>query len=95
MGYMPRDSRAVSNIFIITRDNLLSLFCKYCNQMICVIINFYPYFRDLSHNELTNVERGAFEYLMKLEKLKLDHNQIANIADGTFNFTTNLRILYV
>jgi len=63
--------------------------------MIRVIINVYLYFRDLSHNELTSIDRASFEYLTKLEKLKLDHNQIAYVSDGAFNFTTNLRILYV
>lgn len=63
--------------------------------MVRMIINFYLYFRDLSHNELTSIDRGSFEYLEKLEKLKLDHNQIAYVSDGAFNFTTSLRILYV
>lgn len=62
--------------------------------MLIINLNFYSYFRDLSHNELTSIDRGSFEYLTKLEKLKLDHNQIAYVSDGAFNFTTNLRILY-
>lgn len=57
-------------------------------------INFGFHFRDLSHNDLTSIERGSFEYLTKLEILKLDHNQIAYISDGAFNFTPNLRVLY-
>lgn len=60
-----------------------------------MIINFYSNFSDLSHNELTSINQSSFEYLTKLEKLKLDHNQIAYVSDGAFNFTTNLRILYV
>jgi len=49
----------------------------------------------LSHNELISIERGSFESLTKLERLKLDHNQITYVSDGAFNYTTNLRILYV
>jgi len=75
------------------------------NDVIRMIINFYPYLsltfgyqsisRDLSHNELISIERGSFESLTKLERLKLDHNQITYVSDGAFNYTTNLRILYV
>lgn len=47
----------------------------------------------MSHNELTTIERGTFEFLGKLEELRLDHNKITFIADGAFNNTPNLRIL--
>lgn len=42
-----------------------------------------------------SIERGTFEYLEKLEKLKMDHNQITYIWDGAFGSTPNLQILYV
>jgi len=42
-----------------------------------------------------SINRSSFEFLTKLEKLKLDHNQITYISEGAFNFTNSLRSLYV
>lgn len=44
---------------------------------------------------MKSIERDTFEFLEKLEKLKLDHNQITYISDGAFASTPNLQILYV
>ena len=40
-----------------------------------------------------SIERGTFEYLGKLEKLKMDQNKVTYISDGAFNNTPNLQIL--
>lgn len=47
----------------------------------------------MSNNELTSIERGTFEYLGRLEKLKMDENRLSYISEGAFNNTLYLQIL--
>ena len=49
----------------------------------------------LSHNYLTEIERGAFQNLTNLTVLSLEYNLIDKIAEGGFLGLTNLKIIYL
>ena len=49
----------------------------------------------LSHNLLTEIERGAFQNLTNLTRLSLEYNLIDRIADGAFVGLNNLKYLHL
>lgn len=47
----------------------------------------------LSNNQIHTIERGAFQDLVGLEKLRLNNNQIRHLPDLLFNNMMNLKRL--
>ena len=54
---------------------------------------FFPFFRDLSFNQLSGISEGSFVELEKLEELDLAHNQISCIDQSALGSLRNLRYL--
>ncbi|KAK1130825.1 hypothetical protein K0M31_018933 [Melipona bicolor] len=50
-------------------------------------------FRWLSNNQIHTIERGAFQDLVGVEKLRLNNNQIRHLPDLLFSNMMNLKRL--
>lgn len=58
----------------------------------CVLCVFSSW---LSNNQIHTIERGAFQDLVGVEKLRLNNNQIRHLPDLLFSNMMNLKRLWV
>lgn len=66
-------------------------FCMFYLQ-VCVLCVFSSW---LSNNQIHTIERGAFQDLVGVEKLRLNNNQIRHLPDLLFSNMMNLKRLWV
>lgn len=62
------------------------------SSSMCVLCVFSSW---LSNNQIHTIERGAFQDLVGVEKLRLNNNQIRHLPDLLFSNMMNLKRLWV
>lgn len=61
--------------------------------LVLYITKIFPIYRLLSNNQIHTIERGAFQDLVAMEKLRLNNNQIRHLPDLLFSNMINLKRL--